>query len=628
MVNYLLNSMGNNLIIQKTDCVNLKISPEQTSVSLDVTKGYMIIDKTLINIPDTSSLSYDNLNTLPYDSDSRIVVHANYQYLQTLEDNPLKFKISHISPDGNTILPEGWQTRRDNIILGIFEYTLDGSDNITSFDYSEDKTITILGNEYTLYGFSEDNIHFNKIFDHLNTIEVSTLRIDQLKPPESDSTDINVSISYPGLVPILPDTDQTLYLTSDGTWEIATGSGLGNVAGPDSHTSGLVPSWDGSDTKKLSSGYIIDQSGEDITDEPNHIPNSQALIEYTSNPSNLPDASNFKLSDLAPPDSDNTDLYVSDSSPGLIPPIPNDSSKFFDGTGNYRNIIFSDITDKISLDQIDGFDDNNEDLLANGTDFGLMPNLSGDSNQFLGGDGSWISLPEPTDYILDELGPPLDTTRLNTNTLTHGLCPKLSGDTNQFLNGNGAFSTVIIPEASNFKLDELGSPTDSTDLDVLTTAHGLCPKLPDDETKYLNGIGGYTIPQLEFDISPKLGGDLNGNDKLIRDFRLRNYVETYYNNGDVYGDVVLDASYNVHIMVVTGNITSLTIDNLISGYSHSVVLRMYDAGSYAITWDSEYRFTEGEAPELTINGYDFLTFVKLDSGINVFMSGLDMKAIV
>ena len=43
-------------------------------------------------------------------------------------------------------------------------------------------------------------------------------------------------------------------------------------------------------------------------------------------------------------------------------------------------------------------------------------------------------------------------------------------------------------------LDELAAPTDITALDVSTAAHGLTPKLPNDNTKYLDGAGAWTVP--------------------------------------------------------------------------------------------------------------------------------------
>jgi hypothetical protein len=49
-------------------------------------------------------------------------------------------------------------------------------------------------------------------------------------------------------------------------------------------------------------------------------------------------------------------------------------------------------------------------------------------------------------------------------------------------------------QSDAIKLDELAAPTDVTTLDVSISAHGLTPKLPNDSSKYLNGIGAYTVP--------------------------------------------------------------------------------------------------------------------------------------
>ena len=45
--------------------------------------------------------------------------------------------------------------------------------------------------------------------------------------------------------------------------------------------------------------------------------------------------------------------------------------------------------------------------------------------------------------------------------------------------------------SGNVKLDDLGSPDDNTDLDVSTSAHGLCPKAPNDANQYLDGTGSW-----------------------------------------------------------------------------------------------------------------------------------------
>jgi len=48
--------------------------------------------------------------------------------------------------------------------------------------------------------------------------------------------------------------------------------------------------------------------------------------------------------------------------------------------------------------------------------------------------------------------------------------------------------------ADAIKLDDLESPDDNTDLNVSTSKHGLCPKAPNDTTKFLRGDGAWGVP--------------------------------------------------------------------------------------------------------------------------------------
>ena len=75
--------------------------------------------------------------------------------------------------------------------------------------------------------------------------------------------------------------------------------------------------------------------------------------------------------------------------------------------------------------------------------------------------------------------------------------------------------------ADAIKLDDLASPEDNTDLNVSTSAHGLCPKLDNVATNFLNGQGGFTEPagglsDVVDDTSPQLGGDLDLNEHYIQ----------------------------------------------------------------------------------------------------------------
>ena len=48
--------------------------------------------------------------------------------------------------------------------------------------------------------------------------------------------------------------------------------------------------------------------------------------------------------------------------------------------------------------------------------------------------------------------------------------------------------------ADALKLDDCAAPDDNTDLNVSTAKHGLCPRLPNDAIKFLNGVGAYAVP--------------------------------------------------------------------------------------------------------------------------------------
>jgi hypothetical protein len=76
----------------------------------------------------------------------------------------------------------------------------------------------------------------------------------------------------------------------------------------------------------------------------------------------------------------------------------------------------------------------------------------------------------------------------------------ITGDITDQLDLMAAFAAILhapthkIGGTDEILLDELGTPTDNTNLNVSTTAHGLAPKLPGDGSVYLDGFGNYTVP--------------------------------------------------------------------------------------------------------------------------------------
>lgn len=54
--------------------------------------------------------------------------------------------------------------------------------------------------------------------------------------------------------------------------------------------------------------------------------------------------------------------------------------------------------------------------------------------------------------------------------------------------------TWLMGKLTTFKIDDLAAGDDNTDLDASTARHGLCPKFPNDATKFLRGDGAFAVP--------------------------------------------------------------------------------------------------------------------------------------
>lgn len=96
---------------------------------------------------------------------------------------------------------------------------------------------------------------------------------------------------------------------------------------------------------------------------------------------------------------------------------------------------------------------------------------------------TWI-MGKLTTYKIDDLAVGDDNADLNATTARHGLCPKLSGSTDQFLRGDGSFAA---PTGSNDFTGDSGSGG----------VHGLVPAPASGDAaanKFLNAAGTWTVP--------------------------------------------------------------------------------------------------------------------------------------
>jgi hypothetical protein len=134
--------------------------------------------------------------------------------------------------------------------------------------------------------------------------------------------------------------------------------------------------------------------------------------------------------------------------------------------------------------------------------------------------------------------------------------------------------------ADAIKLDDLAAPDDNTDLDVSTTKHGLAPKAPNDATKYLNGVGAYTVPA---------GGGGGWTKKTISG----NGAQTW--DGD-------DGNY-LELTCSGGNVT-LSFQDMVLGPCRVRVIQD-GTGSRTVTWSGNWYFPGGNEPTLSTGASEF-----------------------
>ena len=71
---------------------------------------------------------------------------------------------------------------------------------------------------------------------------------------------------------------------------------------------------------------------------------------------------------------------------------------------------------------------------------------------------------------------------------------------------------------------------------------------------------------------------------------------------------------------VTANFTQTFSNVPATGNACVVVLKLYDAGDYTITWSTAIKWSSGTAPIFTSNGHDVVTLYTIDGGTNWYGS--------
>ena len=126
---------------------------------------------------------------------------------------------------------------------------------------------------------------------------------------------------------------------------------------------------------------------------------------------------------------------------------------------------------------------------------GLLPALDGDTSKFLSGDGVYRAPFYPLPR-LDECAPPTDTTNLDASVSAHGLLPKLSGVVTEVLLGDGTWGVLATDLGYVAATRDLTSSTGTAvNLPLFTdTEDGLTPASGGGTTNFLRADGTWAAP--------------------------------------------------------------------------------------------------------------------------------------
>ena len=211
--NQLLRTFGDDLVLKGFDIQSITASGSIATVT--ISGGLAILDHTLIQIDDPI-LSID-FDVASYDETGKLVLHLNYEFLQTVEDNPVRLKLSYVDSTGSSISPDGWNWNKDRLVLAVIEFTKNPSNNITNIQEIQDviKSVTIQSHTFYKQGYDPtEPQNLNNYFNNssiINTkITISNNDHDK-KPLINKITTENSSITKNILTP-QPDSE-TLNLT-------------------------------------------------------------------------------------------------------------------------------------------------------------------------------------------------------------------------------------------------------------------------------------------------------------------------------------------------------------------------------------------------------------------------------
>ena len=198
--NMILKAIGNNVVLNGFTIGGL--SGIGTSIiSLTVSTGYAIQDSTLVQSEQIATLTID-VSTLvdTTTGGAHLGVFLDYEYLETVESNPAVIRLYHISSDGMTLTPAGFDSARCLTLIGLIEFTKVAA-LVTAVSEITGGSLSINGTLFTVKGLTDSNI---------NLLEM----LKAISPSQNAVENLSEDIYYPAISGSIVDTGSVQTLTN------------------------------------------------------------------------------------------------------------------------------------------------------------------------------------------------------------------------------------------------------------------------------------------------------------------------------------------------------------------------------------------------------------------------------
>lgn len=105
-----------------------------------------------------------------------------------------------------------------------------------------------------------------------------------------------------------------------------------------------------------------------------------------------------------------------------------------------------------------------------------------------------------------------------------------------------------------------------------------------------------------------------------------NVAEKFQSLGTISGEKSIDLTAGNIVIATIGGATTFSFSGVVAGMANTVMLKLTNAGSAAITWPSGVLWPGGQAPTLTAAGLDVIVMETDDGGATwVAVPNLDVK---